>query len=156
MNNSPHNDSATTPRKPLTPWLILALAVVAAAAPFLLVQGGEDIVAWRSDVDEALAEAKTSGKPVLIDFTADWCPPCRTMKRQVFSKQNVKSFIETRYIPVQLDLSQKNEKTAAIGMRFKIQYLPTMVILAPDGKEIRRESGGMGEEGFLAWLKNVQ
>ena len=156
MNITPHNDDSIPPRKPLTPWLILALAVLAAAAPFLLVQVGEDIIAWQDDVDEALTQARTSGKPVLIDFTADWCPPCRTMKKVVFSKENVKRFVESNFIPVQLDLSKKNEKTAAIGMRFRIQYLPTMLILAPDGTELRRESGGMGEEGFLAWLKNVQ
>ena len=154
MLQSPNHQAP--PRKPLTPWLILTLAVLAALAPFFLMQGGEDIVSWRSDVDDALIQAKATGKPVLIDFTADWCPPCRTMKQQVFSKQNVKSYVETHFIPVQLDLSQKNEKTSALGQRFRIQYLPTMVILSPDGTELRRESGGMSEVGLLEWLKPVE
>lgn len=135
------------------PLIILIIAVLAVGLPFLLVKSGEDIIDWRTNLDDALAEAKRVNRPLLLDFTADWCPPCKMMKRVTFSQQNVKEHLEANYVPVRLDMTLRNETTQKLGMRFGIQYLPTLLVLSPEGEEIRRESGGMDAETFLAWIK---
>src|SRR5262245_24044113 len=44
----------------------------------------QELVHWRP-IAEAEAAARQTGRPILYDFTADWCPPCRLMRREVFA-----------------------------------------------------------------------
>ncbi len=101
-------------------------------------QSGQDI-AWREgDVDDALAEAKEKGKPVLLYWGAKWCPPCNQLKSTLFKDP---AFIaETRnFVPVHLD----GDTTGAQrwGERFGIRGYPTVIVLRADGSEIARLSG---------------
>ncbi len=159
MDSSPWVDrlpfcvpSTTTNKGSLTPWLLLAITAIAVAAPFLLISRAKEIVAWRTDVDAAFAEAKAANKPLLIDVTADWCPPCKVMKREVFSKERVKAAIEAGFMPLRLDVTERNAHNAKLSERFAVEFLPTYLIIAADGVELRREVGILDEDRFVKWL----
>ncbi len=95
-------------------------------------------IAWREgDVNDALAEAKELGKPVILYWGAVWCPPCNQMKASLFKDP---AFIaETgNFVPVYLD--GDTEGAQRWGERFGISGYPTVIILRPDGTEITRIS----------------
>lgn len=99
---------------------------------------GEEI-AWREgDVDDALAEARESGKPVMLYWGAKWCPPCNQLKSTVFRDP---AFIaQTRhFVPVHLDGDTAGAQHW--GERFGISGYPTVILLRADGSEIARLSG---------------
>lgn len=122
-------------------WLALAIAMTATgchrAATKSEVSSSTGI-AWREgDVDDALAEAKESAKPVVLYWGAKWCPPCNQLKSTLFKDP---AFIaETRnFVPVYLDGDSPGAQRW--GERFGISGYPTVIVLRADGSEITRLS----------------
>ncbi|MEE7561159.1 thioredoxin family protein, partial [Xanthomonas sp. Kuri4-2] len=96
-------------------------------------------IAWREgDVQDAFAEAKESGRPILLYWGAAWCPPCNRLKATLFQDPD---FIARtrRFVPVHLDGDSKGAQ--AWGERFGVKGYPTLIVLRPDGSEITRLSG---------------
>ena len=121
----------------------LAVALGLALATAGCQKGGEQAavsqaseIAWRhGDVDDALAEAKEAGKPVILYWGAVWCPPCNQMKATLFRDPSFIAETEN-FVPVYLD--GDTEGAQRWGERFGISGYPTVIILQSDGTEITR------------------
>jgi thiol:disulfide interchange protein len=104
-------------------------------------------IPWRTDVDAALAEADRDGKLVVVDFTADWCPPCLAMKHDVWPDARVARAVVERFVPVLID----TDRDAATTARYGVEGIPTVLVLDGDGRVVDRgaplTAGGM--LGFL-------
>ena len=79
------------------------------------------------------AELTNSEKPVLIDFYADWCAPCRAMKPVL---EDLKAQLEERVTIYKIDVDQN----PSIAERYKIMSIPTLMIFKK-GKPVWRKSG---------------
>ena len=130
----------------------LAAAVALTLAVTACQNAGEDTqvaaaseIAWRhGDVDDALAEAKEAGKPVILYWGAVWCPPCNQMKATLFKDPAFIAETEN-FIPVYLD--GDTEGAQRWGEQFGISGYPTVIILQPDGTEVTRiASATMAED----------
>jgi len=90
----------------------------------------QSAVNWRTDLDLALEEAAQADRPVLVDFTASWCPPCQVMKQEVWSDETIGQIANERFIPVLVDV---DDQPMTAG-RYGIQTIPTIMILDSDGQ----------------------
>lgn len=84
---------------------------------------------------ETFGEVIKNTQPVLVDFHATWCGPCKMMapELQKFAQKNTGKL---RVIKIDID------KNPAVAQQFKIQGVPTL-ILFKEGKVLWRQSGAM-------------
>lgn len=118
--------------------------------------GGADRVAW---VDESGAAglARDSGKPMLLNFTASWCPPCRVMESRVYADEAVAKRMEEMTVPVKMDLSDRVNITPAHkrASRYGVSAIPTRIVVDARGKEIGRQVGYASAEELVGWLEGA-
>lgn len=108
-------------------WLIAAAAVLHLAQFTARADGGV--------VDEALAEAKAKGVPVLLDFHAPWCYSCYFMKKNVLTGSE---WAKVERETVVLDLDADSPEGAAIKAQYAVKALPSYVVLNANGEELGR------------------
>ena len=70
--------------------------------------GSDSLVQWVS-IEEGARLAASTGKPILYDFTAEWCPPCHVLDAEVFQNEALAKEINERFIPVRVVDRQQEE-----------------------------------------------
>lgn len=83
--------------------------------------------------------------PVLVDFWAPWCAPCRAMAP---SYAQAAQRLEPKFRVAKLNTEQAQELAA----RYAIRSIPTLALFK-HGQEVARQPGAMNESGILAWAQ---
>jgi len=110
-----------------------------------------DHVHWQTDVEKSLQTANTSGKLVLLKFTADWCTYCKKMERETFTQPQVAALVNRDFVPVLVDA----DKYQPLVKHLKIKGLPSLVIASPDMVILKRIAGYQTEDKLMPQLQAV-
>ena len=93
-------------------------------------------VSWKQYSDEALQEAQKLNKPVIIDFYAAWCTPCRALEEVTFHDASIVKETEKDFVMVKVDVTQGgNPLYERLLQQYGIKGVPTIVFLDGNGKE---------------------
>jgi thiol:disulfide interchange protein DsbD len=90
-------------------------------------------LAWGHDEIAAVAQAKANHQPVLIDFFAEWCLPCKELDARTFSKPEVAAELG-RFALVKVDCTADDDVVAARKQRYDAKTLPAVILLGSDGE----------------------
>ena len=106
-------------------------------------------------LQEQEVKAKTNR---VLDFTADWCPPCQDMERFVWSRRSVKDALkwykgEDRE---KIDLSDQEPEAIAIADKYNVVGIPTIIILDVDGNVVYKQSKYHSEAELVKVLKKYR
>lgn len=92
-----------------------------------------DTINWITYSDEALKQAKMTGRPAIIDFRADWCAACLEMEEQTFTDQGLQ-LLSTQFVMIKFDATQESPKLQELREKYKLVGLPTVLFINKKGQ----------------------
>jgi thiol:disulfide interchange protein len=103
-------------------------------------------VEWEDDWDAAFVRARSEGKPVLVNFYAEWCVWCKHLESITFRDSKVADVLAGRVVPLAVDI---DAVPVDLLRQHRIEAPPTILLLDVDGTELGRIPGYMPPTGFL-------
>lgn len=90
-------------------------------------------IQWLATEAEGIAAAKASGKPMMIDFTAEWCAACHEMEKYTYTDPKVLA-VASNFVPVMIDCTDKGDAIVnAVQEKYGVRGLPTVVFATANG-----------------------
>ncbi len=108
-------------------------------------------------LERAEALARSSNRPVLYAFSAEWCGPCRVMAREVFASERHATRLATLTVPVHVvdRVKEEGRNPAAVDSlqrAFGVRGFPTLVLYWPRSGRHVSQDGYRGADRVLAWV----
>jgi thiol-disulfide isomerase/thioredoxin len=134
----------------------VALGLVVASSVFAQASSDgalptDTLISWTSDYHAGLETSVTEKKPVLLDFYADWCGPCKMMDAQTYSDPQVIAALGN-FVPIKIDID-RDENTA---FAYRIRSIPRTLVLNVYGEIVGDIVGFMGAKEFLQFLEDTR
>jgi len=112
--------------------LIVSFALVV----LVVLNSKAETVVWMSSLEDAQKLSQATNKPLLLDFWAHWCGPCKKMDSDVWSAQEIKDLMRN-FIPVKIDIDI-DKKNAS---KYSARSIPTIIITDSWGNELYKSVG---------------
>jgi len=134
--------------------LLIALALLLAARIGTALWEGRnpprvyDRVSWLAPA-AAIDAARQHRRPILYEFSAEWCGPCKLLEREFFSDRDRAAQINSLYVPAKVVDRQREEGANpalvdSLQKRYQIDAFPTLLATTPEGEEVGRIVGYAG------------
>jgi protein disulfide-isomerase len=153
--NSPDTASKAAKGKshPFWRWFWLTFLVASLGYAWYSFYVPSNDVVWADDIASARQLATESGKNMLLFFTAEWCVPCRIMKRQVFADQEVMTAINAQVVPVMIYADDPGAEE--VFRRYKVGGTPVTIFTDPEGNVLDYAVGRIEKTEFLEMLGDL-
>lgn len=115
-------------------WVVgAAIAAIIGYGSFQFLTPSDSVLPWQPYSPQALAVARAQGKTVMVDFTADWCPTCKTNLKFSINRDEVKKVVESNDVVTLLaDWSDKNATIKQAVEELNSRSIPLLAIYPAD------------------------
>jgi thioredoxin-like negative regulator of GroEL len=127
--------------------VLLLFMMVALVGGVWAYRSSGDTVGWRDNLEAARTEARSSNKPLVVYFTADWCPPCQQMKKTTWADSQVTTALGS-YVPVKIDVDAQPQ----VAQQFQVRSIPFVVVLDRSERVVGTRAGLVDASSMTQWL----
>lgn len=108
----------------------------------------------------AMDESQRTGKPIMLEFTAEWSPEAQQLRSQVFSSAILGPAVQAEVIPVSVVDREREDgenppAILALREQFKVTSVPTLVVFSPHTGRMVSSRGFSGADETLRWVKRA-
>jgi thioredoxin:protein disulfide reductase len=130
--------------------------VIVAVAVYALWPVKENSLTWQKYDQTAFANAKSKNEKIIIDFSAEWCVPCKELDAQTFSNEKVIDAGKD-FTAFKADMTKTgSEEIEKLRKDFNVIGVPTVLIFDSKGNEVERLTGFINAEGFLKLMEKAK
>jgi thioredoxin:protein disulfide reductase len=90
-------------------------------------------IVWLEGEREALELAAKTQRPIILEFTAAWCPPCHALEHDFFSRADVVREAQG-FVPLRIDATVETAEVRRVVGRYRVVGWPTVLFLSPEGR----------------------
>jgi len=137
----------------MTPALALSLLLAGAAREAPPPAPPPLAIRWERNIEQALKKARKAGKPVIVDFWADWCGWCHRLDKTTYVDPWVVRKAQ-EFVAAKVD-TEGSRKEREFAVKYQVTSLPTIVFLSPEGRQLGRVNGFQGPGQFPRTLEAV-
>jgi thiol:disulfide interchange protein DsbD len=135
------------------------LGIAASVAGLFLLVGWLEAprgkLSWEHSEETARTRAESEKRPLLVDFTAEWCGACNELSRITFADPKVMSEA-SRFVAVKVDATHDDDPSIdVLKDRYRVVGLPTVIILGSDGRERTRFTDFVPPDRFLDAIRQI-
>jgi thioredoxin-related protein len=139
-----------------------AISILACAASPPSASAATAEARWAS-WDAGLHQAAESHRPVLVDVYTDWCGWCKRMDHDVYSRADVREYLDHHFVTVRLNAESPEAATydgkpytgRTLAMRFGVSGYPTTIFLRANGEHLVNVPGYVQADEFLTLLRYI-
>jgi len=110
-------------------------------------------IKWERNFASALKTARATQKPIMIDFYATWCGPCKILDAVIYPAPEVAKEAQN-FVSLKVDVDKQQE----LARQFQVRNLPTILFLDSSGQEIHRTAGIVSDpnQQISSFLQDMQ
>ena len=112
-------------------------------------------LSWINNEQAALTAAREQKKPLLVDFGAEWCLPCKEMEKKTFSDPRIRQEL-SRYVLLRIDCTDSTDENQALQDKYNSNTLPSVILFGSDGKQAFKFSEFTSPDKMLPILQRTQ
>ncbi|MCC6155022.1 MAG: thioredoxin family protein [Candidatus Hydrogenedentes bacterium] len=131
--------------------LTKALSPAVFAALLSLCASAADGIPWSTDYAASIEKAKAEAKPVLIDFTAEWCGWCKRLDEEVYADASTVNALKN-FVCVKVDV----DKQPNVALAYNVQSMPRTVAINVHGEVVGDQTGYMPLGTFLEFIAGMK
>ena len=116
-------------------------------------KGAKADILWLHDEPLAVKQSRATGKPLLIDFGAEWCAACKELDLHTWTDPVVAQEVSQKFVPLKIDATDETDANDALLKKYGVPGLPTVLMVAcrdPEPQCAVPQDGPGRVTGYLA------